>query len=73
MPYVNTIERVEREKAVQEGRQETLQAAEERVLESKRNTARHLLAFGVLSDEQTAEATGLTVDEIAKLRMKDKH
>jgi len=42
-------------------------------LEEKRATVRHLLAFGVLSDEQIAEATGLSVDEIAKLRIEDKH
>mgnify|MGYP006405246543 CR=1 FL=1 len=67
--FLNDAKREGRE----EGRQETLKEAEERVLESKRNTARHLLAFGVLSDEQIAEATGLAVDEIAKLRIEDKH
>ena len=36
-------------------------------------TARNLLKLGVLNDEQIAEATGLAVDEIAKLRMEDKH
>ncbi len=36
-------------------------------------TARNLLKLGVLNDEQIAEATGLSVDEIAKLRMEDKH
>jgi len=36
-------------------------------------TARNLLKLGVLNDEQIAEATGLEVDEIAKLRMEDKH
>jgi len=69
MPYVNTIERL----GIEKGRQEERQAAERRSLEEKRNTARHLLAFGVLSDEQIAEATGLAVDEIAKLRIEDKH
>lgn len=69
MPYVNTIERL----GIEKGRQEERQEAERRSLEEKRNTARHLLAFGVLSDEQIAEATGLAVDEIAKLRIEDKH
>lgn len=36
-------------------------------------TARNLLKLGVLSHEQIAEATGLAVDEIAKLRIEDKH
>jgi len=36
-------------------------------------TARNLLKLGVLSNEQIAEATGLAVDEIAKLRIEDKH
>lgn len=31
-------------------------------------TARSLLKLGVLSDEQIAEATGLALDEVAKLR-----
>ncbi|MCL7931584.1 Rpn family recombination-promoting nuclease/putative transposase [Halomonas llamarensis] len=57
----------------QEGRREERQEAEKRALEEKRATVRHLLAFGVLSDEQIAEATGLAVDEIAKLRIEDKH
>jgi predicted transposase/invertase (TIGR01784 family) len=45
----------------------------EGVEESKRNTARHLLELGVLSDEQIAGATGLTMADIARLRMADKH
>ena len=58
---------------LEEGRQEGRQEAELQALEEKRETVRHLLAFGVLSDEQIAEATGLSVDEIAKLRIEDKH
>lgn len=68
------------EQWIEKGRQETLQEAEQRVmeaeqraLEEKRDTVRHLLAFGLLSDEQIAEATGLPVDEIGKLRIEDKH
>ncbi|XKH59370.1 hypothetical protein LG290_11855 [Halomonas sediminis] len=56
-----------------EERQKVLQEAEARALEEKRDTVRHLLSFGVLSDEQIAEATGLRLDEIAKLRIEDKH
>ncbi|MGP9766665.1 Rpn family recombination-promoting nuclease/putative transposase [Halomonas sp. AOP13-D3-9] len=54
---------------IEKGRQE----AEQRALESKRDTVRHLLAFGVLTDAQIAEATGLSIDDIAKLRLEDKH
>ncbi|MCA1773788.1 MAG: hypothetical protein LC677_14770 [Halomonas sp.] len=35
-------------------------------------TARNLLKLGVLSDEQIAEATGLALDEVAKLRVESK-
>ncbi|NYS62613.1 Rpn family recombination-promoting nuclease/putative transposase [Vreelandella salicampi] len=35
-------------------------------------TARNLLRLGVLSDEQIAEATGLALDEVAKLRTEGK-
>ncbi|GEN29212.1 hypothetical protein HVA01_28580 [Halovibrio variabilis] len=35
-------------------------------------TARNLLKLGVLSDEQIAEATGLALDEVAKLRVEGK-
>lgn len=34
-------------------------------------TARNLLKLGVLSDEQIAEATGLALDEVVKLRIED--
>ena len=64
--------REEREKVLQEAEQR-VREAEKRALEEKRETVRHLLAFGVLSDEQIAEATGLAVDEIAKMRIEDKH
>tara|TARA_R110000851_G_scaffold203777_10_gene355666 strand:- start:695 stop:925 length:231 start_codon:yes stop_codon:yes gene_type:complete len=36
-------------------------------------TARNLLKLGVLSNEQIAEATGLTVDEVARLRIENNH
>ncbi len=35
-------------------------------------TARNLLKLGVLSDEQIGEATGLALDEVAKLRTEGK-
>jgi len=31
------------------------------------------MSFGVLNDGQIAEATGLALDEIARLRIEDKH
>lgn len=50
----------------------TLQTAEKKGraegrAEEKRDTARKLKAMGVLSDEQIAAATGLTIDEIKSL------
>ena len=54
---------------IEKGRQE----AEQRALAEKRETVRNLLSFGVLNDEQIAEATGMAVDEIAQLRHEDKH
>ncbi len=56
-----------------EGRQEGRQESDWRALEEKRKTVRHLLSFGVLSNDQIAVATGLSVDEIVKLRIEDKH
>lgn len=61
------------QKGLQEGLQKGRQEAEQRALEEKLKTVRHLLAFGVLSDAQIAEATGLAVDEVARLRSEDKH
>ena len=73
MPYVNTIERLGIEKGEKLGIEKGRQEAEQRALAEKRETVRNLLSFGVLSDEQIAEATGLAVDEIAQLRVEDKH
>jgi len=80
MPYVNTIERVEREKAVQEGRQETLEEAEKRVreaeqraLEGKRNAARKLIALTEMNDQLIAEIEELSVEEVEKLRAETQH
>jgi len=62
----------ERQKVLQETEQR-VREAEQRVLEEKPEAVRYLLSFGVLSDEQIAEATGMALDEIAKLRIEDKH
>jgi predicted transposase/invertase (TIGR01784 family) len=62
-----------RQEGHQKGRQEGRQEGDWRALEEKRKTVRHLLSFGVLSNDQIAAATGLSVDEIVKLRIEDKH
>nr|WP_298375258.1 hypothetical protein [uncultured Halomonas sp.] len=54
----------------QEGRQEGEQLGTEK---TKRATARNLIKLGVLSDEQIAEATGLTVAEVRALHAEDPH
>jgi len=46
---------------------------EEGHLEAKRATAQNLIKLGVLSDEQIAEATGLTVADVEGLRGRDAH
>ena len=56
-----------------EGRQKGRQQGDRRALEEKRKTVRYLLSFGVLSNDQIAVATGLSVDEIDKLRIEDKY
>ncbi|PFG51182.1 putative transposase/invertase (TIGR01784 family) [Marinobacter sp. LV10R520-4] len=67
-------ERLEgRQEGRQEGHQKGRQEGDWRALEEKRKTVRHLLSFGVLSNDQIAAATGLSVDEIVKLRIEDKH
>ncbi len=53
-----------------EGREE---GREEGRLEAKQATARNLIKLGVLTDEQIAEATGLTTAEVQALRGEDKH
>lgn len=58
------------EKGRLEGRQE---GRHEGQLEAKRSTARNLLALGVLSQEQIADATGLPVEDIAQLWEETKH
>ncbi|NYS59731.1 Rpn family recombination-promoting nuclease/putative transposase [Vreelandella salicampi] len=57
-----------------DAKREGLQEGEQLGIEkNKRETAHNLLKLGVLNDEQIAEVTGLAVDEIAKLRIEDKH
>jgi predicted transposase/invertase (TIGR01784 family) len=48
-----------------EGREE---GREEGAQQAKRDTARKLMALGVLSDQQLADATGLTLDVIRQVR-----
>ncbi|MHA3025176.1 Rpn family recombination-promoting nuclease/putative transposase [Chromohalobacter israelensis] len=57
-----------RQEGRQEGRKEGRQEGEQRGIEK---TARNLIKLGVLSDEQIAEATGLTVAEVEGLREED--
>lgn len=70
MPYVNTIERLGIEKGeklgIEKGRQEGQR-------EAKEETARNLIKLGVLTDEQIAQATGLTVPDVRALCTEDKH
>ena len=77
MPYVNTIERLAIEKGeklgIEKGRQETLQEAEHRVLESKRNAARKLIARTEMNDQLIAEIEELPVEEVEKLRAETQH
>lgn len=70
MPYMNTIERLAREEGLQEGRQEGEQLGAEK---TKHETARNLLKLGALTDEQIAEATGLTLADVQALRVDDRH
>ena len=56
------------ERGCQAGRQETLQEAEERVLENKRNTARKLITRTKMNDQLIAEIAELPVEEVETLR-----
>ena len=53
MPYVTTAERIGREEGREEGRKET---------------ARNLLQLDVLTEEQIAQATELSIEEVRQLR-----
>ena len=58
------------ERWVEEGREEGRQEGEQRRAEQ---TARNLIKLGVLSDEQIAQATGLTMEDVEALRVEAKH
>ncbi|MGP5144584.1 hypothetical protein ACTXKF_19650 [Vreelandella alkaliphila] len=57
----------------QEERQKVLQETEQRVLESKRNAARKLIARTEMDDQAIAEIADLTVVEVDKLRAEIQH
>lgn len=57
----------------QAGRQEGLQEAEHRALESKRNAACKLIALTEMSYQLIADTEELPVEEIEKLRAEIKH
>ncbi|WP_251048135.1 hypothetical protein [Halomonas sp. ISL-56] len=59
----------ERQVGIQEGEKLGIEKGEKLVVEK---TARNLHKLVVLSDEQIAEATGLTPGEVAKLRIEGK-
>ncbi|MCA8866846.1 MULTISPECIES: hypothetical protein [unclassified Halomonas] len=59
----------ERQVGIQEGEKLGIEKGEKLGIEK---TARNLLKLGVLSDEQISEATGLALDEVAKLRVEGK-
>ncbi|SFM52036.1 conserved hypothetical protein (putative transposase or invertase) [Ectothiorhodospira mobilis] len=58
------------QKGLQEGRQEGLQKGRQ---ENARSTALNLLKLGVLTDEQIAETTGLSVAEVKALQSDPSH
>ena len=69
MPYANKIERL----AIEKGRQETLEEAEQRALDSKRNAVRKLNARIEMDDQLIAEIEELPVEEVARLRAESQH
>lgn len=52
---------------------EPVKRAPSRIRERADEATRHLVRLGVLSDEQIAKATDLTLAEIQSLRIEDKH
>lgn len=56
-----------------EERQKVLQETEQRVLESKRNAARKLIARTEMNDQLIAEIEELPVEEVEKLRAETQH
>ena len=78
MPYVNTIERYERQKAIQEGEQLGIkkgrqEGRQEGELLRAQQTARKLIKLGALSDKQIAEVTDLSLNEVEALRIGNRH
>jgi uncharacterized protein YdbL (DUF1318 family) len=56
-----------------EERQKVMQETELRVLESKRNAARKLIARTEMNDQLIAEIEELPVEEVEKLRAETQH
>ncbi len=54
-------------------KKERLEGRQQGRLEARQETARNLIKLGVLSDEQIADATGLTVEGVQALRAEDRH
>jgi len=54
-------------------RHKVLQETEQRVLESKRNAARKLIARTEMDDQAIAEIADLSVEEVDKLRAETRH
>ena len=61
------------QKGRQQGRQEGRQEAEQRALESKRNSARKLIALTEMNDQLIAEIEELPVTEVERLRAETQH
>jgi hypothetical protein len=61
------------QKERQEERQKVMQETELRVLESKRNAARKLIARTEMNDQLIAEIEELPVEEVEKLRAETQH
>ncbi|BAU56982.1 hypothetical protein HH1059_03030 [Halorhodospira halochloris] len=58
-----------RQEGIKEGRQEGIKEGQQRGRqEAKAETARNLIKTNALTDQQIAQATGLTHEEIAQLR-----
>jgi len=69
MQYVTTAERIGIEKGREEGKQEGKQEGKrEGKFEGKKETAINLLALGVLTEKQIAQATGLDIEDIRKMK-----
>ncbi len=76
--FLNEARREGLQEGLQEGRLEGRQEGEEIGLQKGQhlkaiNTARNLLKLGVLTNEQIAQSTGLSVAEVEKLRLGQPH